>query len=89
MKLRLWHLPQVPSKKEEDFFRVDINTEEEAIRILKILWAYDNFQFDRKIKPDFINASGLEIYNEEKREWEEYYNDEGDDIVQIIENKYE
>lgn len=89
MKLRIWHIPQVPAKGDADIFRVDVKTTDEAVLILRVLWKYDIFQFDRKIKPDFSNASGLEYWDKDDKEWQEYYDKYGNDICQIIEEKEE
>lgn len=89
MKLRVWHMPQVPAREDADIFRVDVKTVDEAALILNTLWNYDNFQFERKIKPDFSNASGLEYWNEDNKEWQEYYDEFGNDICQIIKEKEE
>lgn len=77
-QLRVWHIPQVPMKT---FYYVDVKDVQEAQKILNVLWNYDIFQFENKIKPDYSNASGLEIY--EDGEWCEWCNDEGEDISEI------
>ena len=79
--LRVWHIPQVPMEP----FRINVKSIEDAVLLLKTLWAYDIFQFENKIKPDYSNASGLEQFD--GKEWSEYLNEEGDDICQIIEEK--
>ena len=80
-QLRVWHIPQVPMKG----FNVLVNSVEEAKKILRVLWDYDTFQYDNKIKPDYSNASGLEVFEDD--DWCEYYGDtdEGDkDICELI-----
>ena len=90
LKLRVWHIPQVPAREDADIFRVDVKTVDEAVLILNTLWSYDNFQFERKIKPDFSNASGLEYWDREPvRSWQEYYDEFGNDICTIIREKEE
>ncbi len=59
--------------------------------LLKTLACYDIFQFEHKVKPDFCNAGGLEVYtkdfdgdgNDGWCEWEdEHGNNMGDhDVV--------
>jgi hypothetical protein len=83
-QLRVWHIPQVPAPP---MFYVDVSSSEEAKKVLNILWDYDNFQFENKIKPDFSNASGLEIY--ENNEWCEWNDDLGDDICEVMRNEEE
>lgn len=43
---------------------------------------YDAFEFENNIKPDYSNTNGLEIF--EDNEWTEYYDNEGDDINEIM-----
>lgn len=58
IKYRVWHIPQVPGKP----FYVEVGQYDEALRIRGALADYDNFQFENNIKPDFCNASGIQIY---------------------------
>lgn len=55
--LRVWHIPQVPMKP----FHVPVQSPDEAVKILQVLAWYDIFQFENRIKPDYCNASGLEV----------------------------
>lgn len=79
--LRVWHIPQIPGKP----FHVGVDTPQEAQRVLQLLAHYDIFQFENKIKPDYCNAGGLEVYEEDDGEgrpgWCEWHDPEtGDDI---------
>jgi len=74
VKLRIWHIPQVPGKA----FNVAVNTPREAKKILDVLADYDAFQFENKIKPDYSNAAGLEVF--ENGEWCEWEDAEGNNI---------
>ncbi|MCK4666865.1 hypothetical protein KAU33_08955 [Candidatus Dependentiae bacterium] len=56
--LRVWWIPQIPSKEP---FHVSVESEEEAERIMDILGEYDSYQFMHNIKPDYSNAGGIEI----------------------------
>lgn len=68
MKLRVWHIPQVPMKP----FYVNVKSLREAKLILDTLADYDKFQFENNVKPDYSNAAGLEVYeNDEWCEWED------------------
>ena len=80
--LRVWHMPQVPMEKS---FYVKVKSIDEAKLILNILWDYNIFQFINKIKPDYSNVSGLEVY--ENEEWCNWCNEEGDDIDSIMGGK--
>jgi len=60
MKLRVWHIPQVPMKS----FVVEVNSVEEGVRMMDALAEYDMFQYENNIKPDYCNASGLQMWDE-------------------------
>ena len=64
-KLRVWHIPQVPGKP----FYVYVDTIEEGKKVMDILAAYDLFQLENRIKPDFVNVQGLQRYEEEENDW--------------------
>lgn len=73
-KLRIWWIPQVPMEA----FRADVDSIEEAKKILNILANYDLFQLEHKIKPDYSNTGGLEC--SDGKEWLEFEDEEGNDI---------
>lgn len=56
--LQVWWIPQVPGKA----FNVDVSSVEDAVKLMSVLADYDLFQFKNKIKPDYCNAGGLNIY---------------------------
>lgn len=79
--LRVWHIPQVPMKA----FYVLVKDLDEAKTVLNVLADYDKFQFENRVKPDYSNASGLEIYIEKENAWEEWEDEsEGLDILAVI-----
>jgi hypothetical protein len=57
--LRVWHIPQVPMKA----FYVPVANLVEAKLILDTLSHYDDFQLKNKIKPDYCNVNGLQMYD--------------------------
>ncbi|WP_417459074.1 superinfection exclusion protein [Kordiimonas sp.] len=59
MKLRVWWIPQVPMKP----FHVDVATVAEGVKMLEVLANYDQFQFDNRVKPDYTNVGGLEMFD--------------------------
>lgn len=73
-QLRVWHIPQVPMEA----FRVYVKTIQEGKIVLDTLAFYDLFQFEHRIKPDYANAGGLQVY--ENGEWCDWYDKEGNDI---------
>lgn len=73
--LRVWWVPQVPMKA----FYVSVDNVVEAKLLLNALAEYDKFQLDNRIKPDYCNAGGLEVY--ENGEWVGWCSEEdGEDI---------
>lgn len=82
--LKVWWIPQVPMKA----FEVHVDNIDEAVLLLETLAAYDTFQYENKIKPDYSNVGGLVVY--ENDEWVDWLTDEGDgDIYSIINDKIE
>jgi hypothetical protein len=72
--LRVWWIPQIPGKP----FLVPVANAPEAKKLLDVLAAYDIFQFENRIKPDYCNAGGLSVY--EDGEWTDWYDADGNDI---------
>lgn len=73
--LRVWWVPQIPMPA----FRVDVADLAQAKLLLDALADYDLFQLHHRIKPDFCNAGGLEVF--EDGEWSDWYHPEtGDDL---------
>lgn len=85
MKLQVWWIPQVPMIS----FNVDVDNLKEAILILKTLADYDIFQFKNKIKPDYSNAGGLNIWDEDCKEWIDWEDEDGDDIWMYVNSEKE
>jgi len=81
--LQVWHIPQIPGKA----FRFDVKDPREAAVLLRALALYDIFQFENRIKPDYSNAAGLEVFevgeNAPEGEWCEWYDDEGQNIDEV------
>lgn len=73
MKLRVWHIPQLPMEP----FYVEVSTPEEGALVLRALANYDLFQFEKNVKPDYCNAQGLEVF--EDGEWVEWHDDQDED----------
>ena len=79
--LRVWWIPQVPMKA----FRANVRDLREARLLIDTLADYDNFQFENGVRPDFANVGGLEVFDEESRDWIDWYHPEtGDDFVGYI-----
>ena len=68
-KLRVWWIPQVPMQS----FYVPVTSVEEGKKVMDMLAAYDAFQLQNKVKPDYCNTGGLQMYDEENKEWIDWY----------------
>lgn len=73
MKFRLEHIPQVPMKP----FIVPVDSPEEGLRIAKVLWDYDLFQYENRVKGDYCNVTSLTYFDEEENEWLDWTDDDG------------
>jgi hypothetical protein len=76
MKLRVAHYPQIPCKP----FTVEVNALEEALLLFNVLADYDLFQYNNRIKPDYSNATTLEYWDEDEKEWLTWYDEDGYEI---------
>ena len=59
--LRVWHIPQVPGEP----FIVPVSSVDEGVQMMDVLAAYDLFQYENRIKPDYANMSGLDRYEDD------------------------
>lgn len=84
--LSVWWIPQIPMKP----FYVPVKNIDEAKLILNTLADYDLFQFNNRIKPDYSNTGGLEIYEydyETSDDWHEWEDEDGYTIDEIMESE--
>lgn len=86
-KMRVWWIPQVGAGSEP--FYIPVRTVEEAVKIMDILGAYDAYQLQNNIKPDYCNTGGLEIYNQETEEYEDWYMETEDDYFDNVDDYIE
>ena len=72
-KFRVSHFPQIPCKP----FCVEVKNAAEAKKIVDVLAQYDLFQFENNIKPDYANATSIQVFEDgEWTDWEDYGDDE-------------
>ena len=64
-KIRVCWFPQIPCKP----FYVAVMSAEQGLWLVGVLGDYDLFQFENKIKPDYANMGGVEVYDEEEADW--------------------
>ena len=86
--LRIWWNPQIGSGCPSFYW--DVENINEAKLLMDCLAQYDLFQYHNKVKPDYCNAGGLNIYDEDpddnKLDWFDWLDDDGFDIDQHFEN---
>ena len=91
-KLRVWWIPQVGAGGNP--FYVPVESVLEAKKIMDILAFYDCYQYNHRIKGDYCNVGGLEMWNEKEQEWEswEWMSEDGseyyDDVDEYVEDKH-
>lgn len=77
--LRVWWIPQICAGKT---FYVPVQSVEEGKKVMDILAAYDAFQLQKNIKPDYYNVGGIEMFVDSK--WESWYLETEDDYFDDI-----
>lgn len=84
--LRVYWIPQLGIKET---FYIPVKSVEEGKKLLDVLAAYDAFQLQNNVKPDYCNTGGLQIL--EDGEWCDWYieNDEFyyDDVDEYCESE--
>lgn len=72
-------------------FYIPVESPEEGQKVMNILATYDCFQYNHNVKLDYANAGGLQCFNEEDNEWENWYfeddNSYYDDLDEYIEEQ--
>ena len=66
-------------------FNVDVQTPQEAHKILQVLADYDLFQYENKVKPDYASVGRLNVF--EDGEWCSWYDEDGDSIDEWAEKQ--
>lgn len=80
MKLKVWHIPQIPGKP----FEVEVDSLETAKLLCDVLARYDIFQFENRIKPDFANMNGI-VYLSAEGDWCDVDPDDAEDVAWFTE----
>lgn len=83
-KFRVWWIPQVGEISEP--FYVPVQSEEDGKKVMTILAAYDAYQLQHNIKPDYCNSGGIQLYDPNVADWVDYdseiedeYSEDGDE----------
>ena len=81
--LRIWHIPQVGAKIKP--FLIPVPDLPTAMLISETLAQYDLYQHKNRIKPDYSNATGLEVCT--NGEWYEWEGENGESINGYMNNQ--
>ena len=76
MKLQVWNIINPPASPSH----YPVSSPEEGHALIERMAS--NQLRDRRI---FANAFGLEVFNEEDNEWEDWYSDEGEELDEYME----
>lgn len=85
-KLRVWWMPSFGVTTAT--FYIPVTSAEEGKKVLDILAAYDGFQFQNGVKPDYCNTGGLQIYNPEIADYEDWYLETEDDYFEDVDDYF-
>lgn len=82
--LRVWWIPQVGADGE--VFYIPVDTVEEGKKIMDLLAVYDAFQLQNRIKPDYCNTGGIQMWNEDESEWEDWWMETDEDYFDDVDD---
>lgn len=69
IQIKVWWIPQLPMKP----FEVIVSSFTIAHVLLNTLANYDLFQFENRIKPDYSNMGGVQVFKD--GQWEDFDGD--------------
>ena len=78
-KLRVWWIPQIGIGQT---FYIPVETVEDGKKMMDILAAYDLFQLQNNVKPDYSNVGGLQMWDEEEKEWCDWFMETENDFFE-------
>ncbi len=56
-------------------FYAEVETLEQGVLLLDVLARYDQFQYENNVKPDYCNAGGIQVLDDDG-DWVDWYDDE-------------
>lgn len=69
--LQVWHYPQIGNTAH---YAVNVSNEIDANRIINILANQHCFLFEHNFIPDYSNVFLVTMWDNDKKEWVDYYN---------------
>lgn len=82
-KLRVWWVPQVGI---EETFYIPVESVEEGKKVIDLLAAYDAFQLQNQVKPDYLNVGGLQMWDEISQDWADWCMETEDDFFEDVDD---
>lgn len=80
--MRVYFIPEIANP--QNIFCKEVSSVEEARIVLDTLADFNLFEIEQKIVPDIAgNMSGLQVWNENEQEWEEWEDEEGNNIKDL------
>ncbi len=76
MKYRVNHYPQIPCKP----YQVGVGSLKEAYIVSQTLAYYDLFLLENNHRRDYANMTTVQVYNKNTGEWEDWYDEDGNDF---------
>lgn len=86
IKMRVWWMPQVGANAT---FYIPVKSVEEARKYMDILAAYDAFQYNHHIKPDYCNIGGLQVWDENEKDWCDWHGEGTNDCYDEVDDYIE
>ena len=79
-KLRVWWVSQIGT----DAMYIPVKSIKEGKKTIDLLSYFDCFQYNQHIRPDYSNTGGLEMYDEELKEWVDWCYETDDEYCEDI-----
>ena len=79
-KMRVWFMIM----SLETPFYVPVETIEDARRAMDILGSYSQYLVNKEAISDHCNACGVEVYDEESGEWEDWYYEDSENYYDDV-----
>lgn len=79
----------MPQVGEDATFYIPVKSVEEARKYMDILVAYDAFQYNHHIKLDYCNTGGLQVWDENEKDWCDWHGEGTDDYYDDVDDYIE
>lgn len=69
LKFRVWWIPQIPLRRGQKPFYAEAPNFKTALLIDETLGRYDIYQYENRVKPDFSNVGGIQVWDATENDW--------------------